>query len=1172
MNFIKKIIKKPVTVCMIVLVLLSFGIFSVINMPVKLLPDLNIPILGVTVVYPGASPSAVEEKVTKKLEDGLANITSVTDVTSYSLDNASFVVLSFEYETNLDDKKSEIKECINKLNLPEECYSPEIVEVDFNSSAIASVAITNDEDDVNKLRDLANNLEQEFYSIDGVGNVQIKGLPSTELVINPIMGLEMTSLLIVEAVGMSSLDIPLGSITTNNGIISVRNESAPQTLLDLANLMIEIPLPRSAWLSFQSYQKQLSNIKEKYSNIIDNLSANSNNLNNLFNKLNNASDEELLQIRSEVMKYKDQIDSIPNDQYNPDDIVKKYFLPLMRYGIQLNKTLVNTFRNVPKDNLQELFDYVSIIQHNGYKLSVELLRFISNLDFDQIKYDSNVNIDNASIGRYVTPLCYVTTNDNETLIIPNIVKIDVKTTHDSYSYYNNHLGVTLEVYGKSGSNTSKIVKNVKKVISQNQEQASIVLLGDQAKFIDDSISNVITSILIGGALAIIVIYLFLRKVRSSIVIAITMPLSVLTALIIMYLMGITLNMVSLGGMAVGIGMLVDNSIVVIESITKRRENDHLTVLEASFKGTKDVIGSLFASTLTTVCVFMPILFTKGLTKEIFTDLSWAVILSLCISFIVAVIIIPSLYALLYKSKNETIEQIKQDKFTQKLEIKYRNLLEKALTKKALIIVGMVIIFIASIGLVITRGIEFLPPSDQGQIEIKLEYDSKTTLDEANKMTLEIKDKIEENIKNIDYLAISVGKLGLIKTSMNGNISLKLNNKAKKTKTVVQDIRELLKDVKPSVSVKEVDGIVASITSNFNDLTISLTGDDEEKLIEITDKIEKQLLQHPGITGVQNNLTSLQTEYKVDVDINKCKLYNIDYQTLIKTLRVGLAGYNVGTINNSGDEISIKVSFMKEAITSYENLSNFIVGFTAENPLHLSDIATISMAKEKVLILKDNGKFLVQLKIDTYNLDTGNASKLITNTANEVLKDYPNYTIKASGVQAYLNDAFKGLVIALIVSVFLLYLVMACQFESLTKPLIIMTSIPLTFTGAFLALTITNVSLNIVSFIGIIMLMGVIVNNAIIMLDEIKRLTEEEHLSEYDAVLKGCSNRLRPILMTTLTTILALIPLSLGLGSGGELMQPMGIVVIGGLLLGTIVTLLLIPSIYCSIKRINKKQE
>lgn len=1174
MNFLKKIIQRKVTICIVVFILVCLGIFSVTSMPVKLLPDLNIPILGVSIVYPGAAPEVVNQDVTSQLEDSLTNITNVTDVTSYSLDNVSVVILSFEYETNLDDKKAEINEIIDKLNLPSVCYNPEIVEVDFNSSALASIVITNDDDNLDNIKKVASNLKKEFLGIDGVGSVEVKGLPTSSVSIKPIMGLEMISLLLVEKLSYQAYDIPLGSINTNNGIISIRNESAPHDLLDLASTSITIPLPRSTWLMLHSYQTILKNLETEYGTLLS--SFTNNNLSSLFDKYNALSIDELDSFIRLILEYKDKIDSIPNEQYDSEAIVKKYLLPLMSYGITINQNLVDQFRNMDKTKLSNLLDQVKLIKQTNLKLSVELISFISSLDTDKIVYDEAVvdNVtplenDNTNIGRYTVSLCNVKEEDGVTIITPNVAYLDVETTYDTYSYYNNHIGVTIEVYGKSGCNTSEIVKNVKQVISNSNSDlsTSIVLLDDQAEFIDDSLSNVLTSIIIGGVLAIIVIYLFLRKVRSSLVIAITMPLSVLTTLIILYLMGITLNMVSLGGLAVGIGMLVDNSIVVIESITKRRENDKMMVKDACFNGTKDVIGSLFASTLTTVCVFIPILFTKGLTKEIFTDLAWAVVLSLSISFIIAVIVIPTLYGLICNTKKE--EEIKQDKFTQKLEGKYQNFLEKILHKKNIIVVSMLIVFLASIGLVLTRGMEFLPPSDKGLIEINLGYESKTTLEEANTDTLRIKERIEENIDNIDSLSISVGKLGLIKSSMNGSIRLQLNSKAKKTKEVVQDIRELLKDEKASVNVKEVDGIVASITSNFNDLSISLMGEDEQTLIEITNKIETKLLSQKGITGVTNNLTSLQTEYKIDVDINKCNEYGIDYPTLIQTLRVGLAGYEVGTIVNDKEEVKISVSFMNKSITSYDDLANFMVTTNDGLVIHLSDIAEIKSSNEKVLILKDNGQLLVQISVDTYNLDTGSASKIIDKVTNEVLKDYPGYSVKASGVQSYLNDAFSGLIVALVISIFLLYGVMACQFESFTKPLIIMASIPLTFTGAFLALTITNVSLNIVSFIGIIMLMGVIVNNAIIMLDEIKRLKEEEQLSEYDAVIKGCSNRVRPILMTTLTTVLALIPLSLGLGSGGELMQPMGIVVIGGLLFGTAVTLMLIPSIYCGVKKIKK---
>lgn len=1164
MNFFKKIINKPITICMIILVLVCVGVFSVRSMPVTLLPDLNIPILGVTVVYPGASATTVENDVTTKLETTLSSISKVTEVKSYSLENASFIVLSFEYETSLKEKEQEIKEKIASANLPSSCYDPEIVSFDFNSSALATIALTCDSNDINELKEISNTLSNKFSLIEGVGNVQIKGLPTEKVSVKPIIGLESTTLLIVEALSKSSLDIPLGIIKTSEGKISVRNNSEAKELIDLANTSVSIPLKKDTWQMLDNIKQKIELIKTSYADVLNTIEKSK--IEELLQTFNKKSKEELEQTIAKIIEYKDKIDNISDEKYNPNEILKKYSLIFLAYGIKLNINYINFFRNMDKNELVNLLDELMKIKDTNLTISLNLINFISSIDFSQITYDNN------DTGHYITSFCNVTKiNEEEVEITPNLTTIDIEQTNESYSYYNDHLAVILEVYGKSGSNTSQIVKNVKSIINENsQKDINVTLLDDQAEFIDDSISNVLSSILIGGVLAILVIFFFLIKVRSSLVIAITMPLSVLTALIVLYVKGITLNMVSLGGLAVGIGMLVDNSIVVIEAITKRRENDHMDVASAALHGTMDVAGSLFASTLTTVCVFIPIMFTKGLTKEIFTDLSWAVILSLTFSLLVAILVIPSLYALFCKGKKE--EEIKPDKFTTKLEGKYQKILEKALTKKTIIVVSMIVIFVASIGLVLTRGIEFLPPSDKGLIEVTLNYDSQIDIEEANNKTLTATNLIKENINDISSIAVSVGKLGLIKMSNGASIRIQLNDKRKKTSEVAEDIRKLLNENSNyDVTVKEVDGIVASITSGFNDLTINVTGSDEETLKQIATELETELLRQKGITGVKNNLTTLQKEYKIKVDKTKCLEYGIDYQNLIMMLRVGLAGYETGTIEDNAEEVKIQVIFNNQTITSYDDLATFVIGFKGTQTIKLSDVASINQTEEKVLILKDDGKLSLQLNISTYGIDTGTASREIKKVTKQVLSNYPDVMVKESGVQAYLNDAFKGLAVALVISIFLLYAVMACQFESLSKPLIIMASIPLTFTGAFLALTITNVTLNIVSFIGVIMLMGVIVNNAIIMLGEIKRLKDEDGLSHYNAVVKGCTNRLRPILMTTLTTVLALIPLSLGLGRGGELMQPMGIVVIGGLLIGTIVTLVLIPSIYCGVKKIKKEQ-
>lgn len=302
---------------------------------------------------------------------------------------------------------------------------------------------------------------------------------------------------------------------------------------------------------------------------------------------------------------------------------------------------------ITNDDVLKIAQILTIDDSLGLQLSADLIHFIRTMDYNKIEN-----------GNYTTRLAeYIDMGNGEYQIKPIVANINNYLENTSYSYYNGEKGVILEVYANSGSNTSNIVKNVKFILDKN----SGILLDDQAQFIDDSISNVLTSILIGGILAIVIIYLFLRRIKCSFVIAITMPLSIMLALIVLNILNITLNMVSLGGMAIGIGMLVDNSIVVIESITKKLETGKHHIEEAAYFGTKEVAGSLLASTLTTICVFIPILFTKGLTKEIFTDLSWAVVLSLAFSLIVAIFIIPTLFVLFYKKRGWKVDSVDNKK-------------------------------------------------------------------------------------------------------------------------------------------------------------------------------------------------------------------------------------------------------------------------------------------------------------------------------------------------------------------------------------------------------------------------------------------------------------------------------------------------------------------------------
>ena len=852
------------------------------------------------------------------------------------------------------------------------------------------------------------------------------------------------------------------------------------------------------------------------------------------------------------------------------------------------------------------------------------------------------------------------TENASSLIVPvaYVGKVQTLTTYDAYSQYNGRLAVALEVYAVSDANTTAVVTAVKKAIADVKGaggvSGEIVLLDDKAEFINDSIMNVLTSIIIGGVLAVLVIYLFVGKIGSSLVVSITMPLSVLVALLGLWAMGISLNMVSLGGLAVGIGMLVDNSIVVLESITKRRDRGE-SVFDSCLNGTREVAGSLLASTLTNICVFFPILFAKGLTREIFYDLVWAVLFSIVMSLIVAVTVIPSLYHLIYnrsprprykkdkdgnkvfvgtfeeneprrkseplydenaavavkdeiadvpeptvaeaavtdgengkrgkrkkdkKSKKPTDRAARKRSVLTRMENGYGSLLSKVLTRRVLVCAVALVVFGASVGLVFTTGVDFLPSVDKGVIEVNLRFNGAATLDEARDATKQATDAIREEYGNgIQFASYTVGKQGMLPMTVTGVVRVQTYVDKLDTTETVNDIRKLLQDKQinaANITVSEIDGVVAELTGEMAGQSVTLMSDDMESLAAAANAVTAKLnsMTADGIASVTDNTPALNDEISFTFDKDECAKRGVDYQNAVLLLRVGMSGYTAAAISVGGDSQSVNVIFDDYTKDTVEQLLNVVVGFDSDGAVKIADVlqknpdgSLYSRNQVVTNINKIDGKFVTSVDVESYNVDMGTVSSRIEKAVKEVLADHPDVVYQEGGVAHYLTDAMNGLVISLIAAFLLLYGVMACQFESLVKPFIVIMSIPFSFTGGFLALVITGTSLNVVSFVGIIMLMGVIVNGAIVMIDKIDQLIKEG-VDPKQAVGEGCKSRLRPILMTTLTTILALIPLALGLGRGGEFMQPMGIVVIGGLLLGTLVTLVLIPCFYCLIKRIK----
>ena len=1193
-KIVSAVIKQPVTVIMLTLLLILGGVVGTLGMPLQLIPDMQIPIVSVVVAYPGASAATVEESVTTEVSDALGGVAGVERVYTYSYDNVSAVMFEFGFGTDMERKKSDIRELAGSLDLPDGCYEPEVTDVDLNGEAAAVLYVTADSGDTERAAEEAERFASSIAAVEGVGSVELDGEPVHGVTVTPSGGLESGVLLLVQALSGGEYDLPLGGIETSDGTVQIRNLSDVASTDDIRALPVTLPAEITTILA------EGESVFGKYESY----------------------DYAALSLAVTAIK-----SGLVDPSEYTDSALALAFIESENFS----------------DNADVLLSFKA--EHPSALTTEESYELYSALDLSDVT-DLEMSYGVVKLmreGGFVA-------GEAKTVRLGDIATVTgpgdegYAPSYDAYAYLDGVQGVKVSVYAAQGANGAEIVRSVKEIIEKTEfsDGVRVALTDDQSEFISDSVSGVLVSMIIGGVLAVIVIFVFLHKVKPSLIISVTMPLSVLSALLLLALLGVTLNMVSLGGLAVGIGMLVDNSIVVIEAISKRRDAGDRPY-RAAVRGTAEVAGALVGSTLTTVCAFIPIMFVGGLCAEIFTDMAWAVIWSLTFSFLVSVTVIPTLYVLfspdgrLLRGGNLAKAELKKEDAAlamhapgtaiekavppESLTVEttaatsadgtetrekngrrrsvmetvagaYGRIIERALRMKVLVVVIAVLLFAGSIALAFVSGTEFLPSVDKGQINVGLSYNGGTTLEEAEADAFSLADDIKESLDGIESISVSVGVQGLLAFNNTGSIDIKLGKGADKTSEATQRIRGIVADARaqgrlPNTSaatVTEIDGVVESLTGGMSDISVTLLGDDSALLAEICGEYEELLGEKEyadlGFVNVGGGMSAdnKTTEYDIKFDRYLTAQAGIDYAQAVTALRVGLAGYTAATATVDGEDCDITVRFGEGAVASVAELENFILGYSDGDAVRLCDVAVITETEAYGSIKKEDGKYSVTITAEVYGLDSGTAAELMREAAESVLArecaDGGTYAEKgyecvSSGVSTYLDDAFGGLYVALVISLLLLYGVMAAQFGSAVKPLIIMCAIPFSFTGGFLALAITGSTLNVVSLVGLIMLMGVIVNNAIVMLEKIKQLHEEEGLSHYEAVVEGCSSRLRPILMTTLTTVLALIPLALGLGSGGELMQPLGIVVMGGLLVGTLVTLVLIPCVYCGVNRIKR---
>lgn len=762
---------------------------------------------------------------------------------------------------------------------------------------------------------------------------------------------------------------------------------------------------------------------------------------------------------------------------------------------------------------------------------------------------------------------------------------DVATVVDSYkdvtqlTRMNGQPSIGLHILKQSDANTVKVVDGVKEEIAKIQKEKAdkniqVNYVFDQSDYIKQSLNSVKRSGYEGAILAIIVLYLFLRNLRSTMIIALAIPLSIISTFILMYFSGMTLNLLSMGGLALGIGRMVDDAIVVLENIYRHRQNGY-SLYDAARLGSAEVGNAVMASTFTTIAVFFPILFVEGLSSVLFKQMALTVSFAIFSSLLVALTIVPML-----ASKALTIEEKPDSEAKGRfqkairwwgskladLNDHYRVWLTWALGHRRRVILVTTGLLVASLALTPLIGAEFLPTMDGAQISIEVQMPKGTVLEETDKVTTQVED-ILKSVPEVKTVFVSVGPSGDI-VSVGGStpdiaqLRVMLTKKYERNRSdieIADDIRQKVALIPGAeIKVTAVDPTTEGMSSG-TPINIAVKGDDLDVLKDLSEQIAAVTQQVEGTREVKTSLSEGTPEVQVIVNRQKASQYGITAGQVASTVQTAIQGQVATRYRSGGDEIDIRVRLADNARKSLQNLRDLTIVSATGAQVPLSELARLDQDTGPDVINRESQVRVVSVTGEISGRDLNSIMKDIQQRAAQINLP-PGYTVEYTGENEEMIEAFTNLALALLLAIILVYMVMAIQYESLIHPFVIMFSMPTAIIGIVLGLLLTGRSFSVPAFIGLIMLAGIVVSNAIVLVDYINTV-RRRGVERNQAILEAGPVRLRPILMTALVTILAMLPLAIGLGEGGESQAPMATVVIGGLLVSTVITLLLVPVVY-----------
>lgn len=1282
-------VKKPLTVFVAVLAILVLGVVAYLKMTPDLMPNMDFPYVILVTTDPGASPETVEVDITKPLEQSMATLDRIKNVTSSSMDSVSMVVLEFEDGVNMDTVSVDIQQKINQLkgSWSDTVGDPYVLKMNPSMLPVQVAALSYDGKDITELSDfVTDTLSPKLEGITGVASVTVSGTVQHQLhVILSQKKLDDLSRRLSDAIA-KQLDDAAGQLSSARGQVNsakaaIRSaeESAVRDAVTQALTTIQDSLKtmRASRDQLQANLRELAEIQAEkarleaenapYQARIEAIRHDP----SMTEEEKQAaiaeieSDPEYVRIQAELaaldlrmaalgVKWDEAVQRAKEWQKQLEELEKQL------RDLETDEGVAKLADQVTAGTLT-MADAVTQIISANIQLDSALNQIDQGLQtleesrsaaLSQADLSSSLNLSTITAlltaQNFSMPAGYLkedgvnymvsvgdaidTRQDLEDLVLfdlgmdgidPIRMKdvADVAITDNSSEIYdklNGKDGVIVSFNKQSTYATAEVSDNINsrfRELEAEYEGLSFVPLMDQGDYIYLIINSILSSLGWGALFSVLILYLFLRDLRPTVITLCSIPISVIFAVVLMYFSGVTINMISLSGLAVAVGMLVDNSVVVIENIYRLRAKG-ATVIQAAVSGARQVLGAITASTLTTVCVFLPIVFVEGITKQLFTDLALTMTYSLLASLIVALTLVPAMASGMLRK-----EKPQKPGLLDRVYPAYRKAVSWSIHHKLVVLGVSLVLLLGSAGATLARGFAFMPNIDMNTVNLTVSMPEGCTREQAVSLADEVLRRAAqvENVETVGAMMSSSGSSGgMDMTSMMSSgggaydvtAYITLTEGASGAKTG-QQIEAACTGMDCTVTASgAMDSYMTYLTGSG--VALNVYGSDMEQMQSAAKTLAAKLATVPGTENVSDGLEQAATALHLSVDRNAAmekgltvaQVYMAVASALTDTdssLSLTLDGLDVSVSIQSPEESRMTreklmdleidpsamsamssmmsaasgsgsmsgMSGMSSGSGSMSGMSGMSSGSTsavqAAEPVRLGDIAKLEETVSLNTIHRDQQRRYITVSADV--ADGYNVTKVTTAAQAAIAEvDLPQgITASFQGENEAIMDAIRQLLLMLLLGIVLVYLVMVAQFQSLRSPLIVMFTIPLAFTGGFLALLLAGIEVSVVSLVGFVMLVGVIVNNGIVLVDYINQL-RLEGMGRREAIIEAGVTRLRPILMTSLTTILGLVVMAFGKDVGTALMQPVALVCIGGLLYATLMTLLVVPCMYDILSR------